>query len=133
MNIYLDINDTLLTHDLKPVEGLKTFLEFILKDNDVYWLTTHCKGDASVAINYLRDFLPDDILNLAKLIKPTNWNTQKTEAIDFSKDFLWFDDYIFEAEKRVLQENNKLESWIKIDLRSQPSQLIYWKENNGLS
>ena len=133
MNIYLDINDTLLTHDLKPVEGLKTFLEFILKDNDVYWLTTHCKGDASVAINYLRDLLPDDILNLAKLIKPTNWNTQKTEAIDFSKDFLWFDDYIFEAEKRVLQENNKLESWIKIDLRSQPSQLIYWKENNGLS
>lgn len=126
MDIYLDINDTILTHDLKPAEGLKTFLEFILKGNEVYWLTTHCKGDPLVTTNYLKNLLPEDIYNLTKHIKPTNWNTRKTEAIDFSKNFLWFDDFLFESEKEVLQENNKLASWIKIDLRSEPSQLMSW-------
>lgn len=133
MNIYLDINDALLTHNLKPAEGLRTFLEFILKGNDVYWLTTHCKGDSAVTINYLRDLLPTDILDLVKQIKPTNWNTRKTEAIDFSKEFLWFDDYLFEAEKSDLQKNNKLESWIKIDLRGQPSTLTNWVKDNGVN
>ncbi|MBU0458469.1 hypothetical protein KKF03_03390, partial [Patescibacteria group bacterium] len=52
--------------------------------------------------------------------KPTTWNTWKTEAIDFSQDFLWFDDYIFAEEKEVLKENNALDKWIEVDLAKDP-------------
>jgi len=37
-------------------------------------------------------------------IQPTNWDTLKTEAIDFTNDFRWFDDNIKEAEMVVLKE-----------------------------
>ena len=39
----------------------------------------------------------------------------KTE-IDFSKDFLWFDDDCFYGEKQELLEHNKLDNWIEVDL-----------------
>ena len=41
-----------------------------------------------------------------KKIQPTKWNTWKTEAIDFNKDFRWLDDLIFPEENRILKENN---------------------------
>jgi hypothetical protein len=130
MNIYLDVNDTLLTHDLKPASGLKDFIVTVLKNNDVYWLTTHCKGNSQTVMNYLSPLLSPDILAAMKRIKPTNWNTLKTEAIDFSKEFLWFDDYLMEAEKKILRDNNQVESLMKVDLRNNPYQLIQWLESN---
>jgi hypothetical protein len=56
-------------------------------------------------------------------IKETYWEVNKTEAIDFSKPFLWFDDDLFDEEKEVLIKNNCLNSWVGIDLNEDPNQL----------
>ena len=49
-------------------------------------------------------------------IRPTIWNELKTEAIDFSKDFLWLDDDISLMEREVLRTNNAEHKLIEIDL-----------------
>lgn len=56
-------------------------------------------------------------------IKGTYWEENKTEAIDFSKPFLWFDDDLFDEEREVLIKNNSLKSWIGIDLNKNKDQL----------
>jgi len=124
MNIYLDIDGVIITSNLQPAEHLGEFLKYILESHNVYWLTTHCKGDGSNAITYLKQFLPNELIELCEKIKPTNWQTLKTEAIDFSKDFLLLDDYLLEAEKEVLKNHEKLSSWIKIDYDKNYNQLL---------
>lgn len=110
MNIYLDINGVILQKNGQPTQNVDKFLEYVINNHDVYWLTTHCKGDASTAVRYLQGKIPDELIPLTERIKPTYWQTLKTEAIDFTKDFLWYDDYIMEAEKKVLTYNNRLSS-----------------------
>ena len=39
-----------------------------------------------------------------KCIKPTDWGTLKTDAIDFGEEFYWLDDYPFQAELNVLKD-----------------------------
>lgn len=124
MNIYLDIDKTLITKDLRMANHLKDFLIKALKKHNVYWLTTHCKGDATYIIHHLRDIVPNDVMELVKQVKPTNWSYAKTDDIDFSKDFIWLDDYIFENEKKVLRKHYKNSSWIQMDLVNNPDQLL---------
>jgi len=124
MNIYLDIDGVIIANNLQPSKHLGEFLKYILEGHNVYWLTTHCKGDSSNTIIYLKQFLPNELIKLCEKIKPTNWQTLKTEAIDFSKDFLLLDDYLLGAEKNILKKHEKLNSWIKIDLNKNPKQLL---------
>jgi len=124
MNIYIDIDGVFLTSDLQSAKHLEKFLNHILEKHDVYWLTTHCKGDGSDTISYLKQFLSNEFIELCEKIKPTNWQTLKTEAIDFSKAFLLLDDYLLETEKEILKNHEKLNSWIKIDLDKNPDQLL---------
>ena len=72
------------TKDLQPAKHLNKFLTYITGNFNVYWLTTHCKGDATATIQYLANHLDDDLIKLAKKIHPTNWSTLKTEAIDWN-------------------------------------------------
>ena len=58
-----------------------------------------------------------------KMIKATDWSTAKTEAIDFTQPFLWFDDDLFPEEESVLRQNNVLENWIEVNLARNPDQL----------
>lgn len=116
MNIYLDIDGVLLANDVYPAKHATEFLKFVTKNFPVYWLTTHCRGDAEYTCRHLSDKLPEDALQYLPKIKPTNWTTWKTEAIDFSQSFRWFDDYIFEEEKQVLREHEALDSWVEIKL-----------------
>lgn len=96
------------------------FLQHITPKHEVYWLTTHCKGDASYTLNYLARFLDKEILEILKSVKATTFNTLKTETIDFSEDFIWLDDYLFNSEINELKNRGKLDSWIKIDLKANP-------------
>jgi hypothetical protein len=115
--LFLDIDGVFLTAKLtKPAENLTEFIDYILENFDCYWLTTHCKGDAKPAIDYLASFLDDDVINKLKHIKPTNWTTLKTEVFDFSSNFWWLEDYPLQAEIAVLKENNSLKSLIIVDL-----------------
>ena len=125
MNIYLDIDGVILTKDLKPANHLKEFLERITGNHEVYWLTTHYKGDSETTLTYLSRFLGKDIIELLQRVKPTNWGTLKTDAIDFNKDFVWLDDYILPTERSVLEQRNKLDSWIEVKIESNGDGLLH--------
>ncbi|MCM1142207.1 MAG: hypothetical protein NC453_26860 [Muribaculum sp.] len=114
--IYLDIDGVLLTtKNTRAAEGVLSFLKFVTAHFDCYWLTTHCKGDAQPAINYVSRYIPNSKCMLSK-IKPTNWNTLKTEAIDLKSEFYWLDDYPMMAERFILQKNDVESRLIVVDL-----------------
>lgn len=123
MNIYLDIDGTLITRHGQPAPHLREFLEVVTARHECFWLTTHCRGGENRAEEYLRRVLPEEYWQYLKYFMPTDWNALKTEAIDFSKEFRWLDDYIFEAEKEILRKNNCLEKFIQIDLIRYPDKL----------
>lgn len=123
MNIYLDIDGVLLANDLNMANYCHEFLEYVTDRFDVYWLTTHCRGDAQTAVDRLSLVFPERTLELVKNIKPTNWDQAKTEAIDFSTPFLWFDDDLFDDERDVMIEQDALDNWIEVDLSKDENQL----------
>jgi len=124
-DLYLDIDGVIITkRGGKEAEHLFEFLSLALKKYDCYWLTTHCKNDVSTALDYVKDKVSKKSFELLKKFKPTNWNTWKTEAIDFNRDFIWLDDYIFDTEREMLLKNNALRNFIQIDLEAKPRQLL---------
>jgi hypothetical protein len=123
MNIYLDIDGVLLTKEGKPANHLAEFLKYVTTNHDCYWLTTHCRNGGNRISVHLGNRVDPELLPYIEKIKPTNWDKYKTEAIDFSKDFRWFDDYIFEPEKNALQKHGSLNSCILVNLASFPEQL----------
>ncbi len=119
--LYLDIDGVILNKDLSPAKHLKEFLQSILLKYDVYFLTTHCKGDAQYTRDYLSRFLDQEIIDLLKSVKPTTFDRLKTEAIDFNSEFVWLDDYLFDSEIKELNEHRTNNSWIKVDLKNDPN------------
>jgi hypothetical protein len=96
---------------------LKEFLNkvFDISNGEVYWLSTHTKhGENDIALYHLEDIEPQ-ILEMAKKIKNTKWNTLKTEGIDMKSSFLWFDDVVFQSEYRVLESYGKENRLIKVE------------------
>ena len=124
MNIYLDIDGVILTSELQPARHVHAFLKYVTMKFPTYWLTTHCKGDATYTVNYLARILDEKTVKFIKGIKPTNWQTSKTEALNWDTPFFWFDDYIFDFEKQDLIKHNSLNSWIEVNLSQNPNQLL---------
>ncbi len=125
MNIYLDIDGVLLANDLNPAKHVHEFLEKVIeKGDELYWLTTHCQGDAATAVKRLSLVFEPRTMELLKDIKPTRWDLAKTRAIDFSQPFLWFDDDLFFEEKQDLLKSKCLENWIGVDLAKNEDQLV---------
>ena len=71
----------------------------------------------------LRQVLKPETLELAKQVKPTDWSELKTDAIDFSQPFVWFDDDLMDEERSVLEAHNALNRWVGVDLAANPNQL----------
>lgn len=118
-NIYLDIDGVLLANELNPAKYSDEFIKFVLTKypDSTYWLTTHCRQKENYTLQLLSRFFNGETLELIKKIKPTEWNILKTDAIDFSKPFLWFDDDLYEGERRELIKHNVLDNWIEVDLK----------------
>ena len=118
MNIYLDI-DGVLIGTKSPREDVISFIRYILDyyPNNTFWLTTHCKGGVNHCIEWLKrnDFPKELVDEMDKIIKPTDWGVLKTDAIDLDQDFIWFDDSLFESEKRVLEANYVLDGFYRMD------------------
>ncbi len=117
MDIYVDIDGVLLANENNLANYAEEFIEYLVNNYTVYWLTTHCMdNDASLAVQNVGRFCKPEIVELLHKIKPTSWKVAKTEAIDFSQPFLWIDDDLYPDEKEVLIENGCLDSWIEVDL-----------------
>jgi hypothetical protein len=118
MKIHLDIDGVFLdTKEYKQMPHLKEFLNkvFDVSNGEVYWLSTHTKhGENDIALYYLED-IDKDIQEMIKDIKNTKWDTLKTEGIDLNSEFIWFDDNVFNAEYRVLEDINKEHCLVKVE------------------
>jgi len=124
MKIYLDIDGVLLANEDNLSEGAAEFIKFAVDNFDVYWLTTHCRhGDPNRAIEYVQRTTNENLRPWLEKIKPVVWDFKKTEAIDFSQSFLWFDDDCYVGEREELYSNAVFDSWIEVDLYKHPNQL----------
>ena len=57
MNLYLDIDGVLLDYNTDTyAKGAIELIEYVTSEFDCYWLTTHCKGDSTPAIQYLSGY-----------------------------------------------------------------------------
>lgn len=118
LNIYLDIDGVLLTtKTVRLDENATKLIHFLVKNFDCFWLSTHCKGDASTAVRYLQAYFTKEDLPLLKKIKATNWETLKTEGIDFKSDFIWLDDYVLQSERNILEQMNCISKLKIVDLK----------------
>ena len=118
MNVYLDIDGVLVANERFAANGAEEFLDYVLGrfPDTTYWLTTHCQGDANLPIKHIGHLFNTKTVELMRKIKPTTWKIAKTEAINFSQPFLWFDDDLFDDERHELIEHNVLDSWVGVDL-----------------
>jgi len=122
--LYLDIDGVLLANELNTAIGASEFIKYAVANFEVYWLTTHCMdGTTEHAIEYLQQGTSEDLRPYLKQFKPVVWSNNKTEAIDFSKPFLWFDDDCWPEEREELKRHDALNSWIEVDLAQFPDQL----------
>jgi hypothetical protein len=117
--LYLDIDGVLLTtKQTTTADFAIPFIDFVTNNFECYWLTTHCKGNINSPLTYLaRHFDSLTLENLQK-IKPTNWTTLKTEAIEFSSDFIWVDDNPFVSEINILTAHSSNDKLIIADLNN---------------
>ena len=129
MNIYLDIDGTLIHEDRvhagKPAEGLADLFQ-ALRPHTVYWLTTHCMdGDPAYAQGLVKTLVPKDLHTDVDRIKPTTWRERKTEAIDFSQEFLWLDNDVYPEDREYLRTHAlRDKQWLaEVNLERNPDRL----------
>ena len=121
--LYLDIDGVILTTKrTKPADFAIPFIDFATNHYDCYWLTTHCKGNTSIPLAYLAEHFDKATIGKLQKIKPTNWSTLKTEAIDFLSDFIWLDDNPFASEINILTAHLAKDKLIIVDL-NKPDEL----------
>lgn len=124
MNIYLDIDGVILANDFQPAFHAGEFVSFVVENFPTYWLTTHCRTRGDDPLVLLRPMFSPEVVAMLERIQPTYWEALKTEAVDFSQPFLWYEDDLFVDEMRALAQNKVAKSWVKIDLRENPHQLL---------
>lgn len=123
IDVYLDIDGVLLANDFNAANFVHEFLQLVTSQHNTYWLTTHCKGNAQTAVDRLALVMKPETLELVKTIRPTDWQTAKTEAIDFSRPFLVFEDDMYPDERKQLERHRALDNWIMVDLAKDENQL----------
>jgi hypothetical protein len=124
VRVYVDIDGVLLANEEHPALYADELIQYLADYHEPYWLTTHCRGDAIPTQQHLaRLFADQKTLRALGKFKATNWQTWKTEAIDFGQSFVWLDDDLFSEEKAELVSRGAMENFIEIDLMSNPGQL----------
>ncbi|MBE3143473.1 MAG: hypothetical protein IMZ61_06045 [Planctomycetes bacterium] len=130
LKVYIDIDGVLLRNGKNGPELIPRFrrvIRYLCANFDCYWLTTHVRHGSgrAGAIAKLTPYLKKSRIDPAILdsIKPTEWETLKTEAIDFSRPFIWLDDDPLPTERRILQEKGCADSLVDIDWRKRAMRL----------
>ncbi|MDO4191361.1 MAG: DUF5715 family protein [Bacteroidales bacterium] len=118
--LYIDINGTLIDkRKQRPVAFVSEFVDYILQNFDCYWLSPECCCQTEETRIHLSRFFDADIVEKLITFHPTYWTTSKTNAIDFSEDFIWIDSYIFGYEHDVLKRNHKADHLILVKTEAQ--------------
>jgi hypothetical protein len=116
--VLLDIDGVLLGKKNGRVvlaKGADEFLRFVTSHFDCYWLTTHCQGDATAAVNWLKPYVSRKLIEVIKQIKPTTFNVLKTDALPTDGNFFWIEDQPLASELIYLEKNSLLTSLIRVD------------------
>jgi len=114
MKVYLDVDGVLLGQQADSVvlaPHAAELIDFLVARFDVYWLTTHCCGDARRVIDYLGRYATADFVRRLSPIKPTRFDLLKTETL--TGDFYWLDDSPLQAELADLERRNLYDRWIE--------------------
>lgn len=84
------------------------------------------EGDPQYARMKIKAVLPNELHGDIDRIKPTKWNILKTEAIDFSDEFMWFDNDVSFLERDVLRKKTlgDQQQLVEIDLVANPNNLL---------
>jgi hypothetical protein len=127
LTLYIDIDGVLLANEENLALSAADFIKYAADHFEVYWLTTHCmNGNTTHAIDYVqRGAANENLRPWLEKFKPLTWSLKKTDAINFSKPFLWFDDDCYIGEKMDLWEHDALDSWIEVDLAKHPDQMVH--------
>lgn len=127
MNIYLDVDGVLLDKNLQPAQCLHEFVQYVTTHHTCYWATTHVTDDSTEHLFRVltRQQVPLETLELLKQIKGTSWDMLKTEVIDFTQPFLWFDDMPTTGEIETLKNHNAADSLVWVD-RAKGDSLCQW-------
>jgi hypothetical protein len=129
MKVYLDIDGVLLGQKGDRVvlaPHAAELINFVLDRFDVYWLTTHCRGDTHRVTTYLGRYASADFVASLAPIKPTTFDLLKTEAL--SGDFYWLDDSPLQAELDDLRRREMFDRWIDVNTRQRPDDLLFAME-----
>ena len=133
--IYIDIDGVLLDYKTgEPAKHAEKLIMFLTSGRyECYWLTTHCKGDNIPTLQYLSGHFSEKVMKRLSKVKATDWDTLKTEAIDFGSDFIWLDDYPFQAEISALDCVHKRTSLCTVNLEREDELLnvISFIKNHG--
>ena len=135
MKVFLDIDGVLLGTDrtrpsrLALADHACDFLEFVVGHFDVRWLTPHCRGDATPAVQHLVRHAPaserERLLTAASRIAPTDFRELRTDALPAASEaFVWIDDGPTEPELAALRQRRLFDRWLWIDTREEPEDLL---------
>ncbi len=129
MNIYLDIDGTMIYEDRwdmanPAADGLAEFI-IALRPHTTYWLTTHCRdGNPERAREIMKRYLPPELHADVDRIQPTVWDMMKTEGVNWSQDFIWFDNDISPFEWEKIEQGTEGQQAIEVNLKINPKQLL---------
>ena len=106
-NIYLDIDGVLLANELNLANHAQDFKVHINHLSRYYLLANYPLSRRCTRPFNALDIFDEETVTLMKRIKPTNWNINKTEAIDFETPFYGLM-MIFWGRKRRFNETQHL-------------------------
>lgn len=130
IRVYIDIDGVLLRNGRGGPELIPRFsrvIGYLKKNFDCYWLTTHVRSGVggAGAVKKLMPFLKKARMDPGILegISSTDWQTLKTDAIDFTQPFIWLEDGPLIAERRICEEKGCLDSIMLVDWGKRASRL----------
>jgi len=119
LDLYLDIDGVILGRNEFGREAIilniQEILEYCTGNYRCFWLTTQGRRRGDDVLQYLAPHCPPAVVPLLRRFEVAPWDALKTEAIDFSRPFIWIDDRPLRAEIQVLGDHQSLVGWLQVD------------------
>ncbi|WP_173984040.1 hypothetical protein [Magnetospirillum sp. SS-4] len=104
------------------------FLEWALSQHCPVWLTARDRPGTGEGVTeaFASALGGSPILSeLVARIPFRQWESAKTNAMDFREDFLWLDDCPRPADLLRLEREGCVDRWIEVNTETQPDALLY--------